>query len=132
MKCIRKDKLYKEIDQILSHCEIILQGLGTDLESNTDFCETELLDDGTLTIKVDDAVKVGRVLVQDDNNCGGLYYPDEEKQGEWIKTERQNIWGMTVGCYDCSKCGIAAINHDLIMDTEGLDFCPNCGTDMRG
>ena len=32
--------------------------------------------DGTLIITVDDATKVGRVLVQDNKNNGGLFYAD--------------------------------------------------------
>ena len=32
--------------------------------------------DGTLTITVEDATKIGRVLVQDDKHNGGLFYGD--------------------------------------------------------
>ena len=32
--------------------------------------------DGTLTITVDNAIKVGRVLVQDEKHNGGLFYGD--------------------------------------------------------
>ena len=42
-------------------------------------------DDGTLEVKVEDATKVGRVLISDDKHSGGLYYPDEdEPQGDLI------------------------------------------------
>lgn len=42
-------------------------------------------DDGTLEVKVEDATKVGRVLISDDKHRGGLYYPDEyELQGDLI------------------------------------------------
>jgi rubrerythrin len=42
-------------------------------------------EDGTLKVKVDDATKVGRVLISDDEHRGGLYYPDEdEPQGDLI------------------------------------------------
>ena len=37
----------------------------------------ELHDDGTLIVKVADATRVGRVLVEDSHHWGGLYYPDE-------------------------------------------------------
>ena len=42
--------------------------------------------DGTLEVKVPNAQKVGRVLVMDtDSNIGGgLFYPDDAVQGEWI------------------------------------------------
>lgn len=35
-----------------------------------------ILDDGTLTVTIEDYTKVKRVLVQDENNCGGLFYAD--------------------------------------------------------
>ena len=35
--------------------------------------------DGTLEVKVEDATKVGRVLISDDEHRGGLYYPDEDE-----------------------------------------------------
>lgn len=39
--------------------------------------------DGTLEVKVEDATKIGRVLISDDKHRGGLYYPDEyEPKGE--------------------------------------------------
>ena len=42
-------------------------------------------DDGTLEVKVEDATKVGRVLISDDKHRGGLYYPDEdEPKGDLI------------------------------------------------
>ena len=44
-------------------------------------------EDGTLEVKVEDATKVGRVLISDDKHRGGLYYPDEdEPKGEPMKT----------------------------------------------
>lgn len=42
-------------------------------------------EDGTLEVKVEDATKVGRVLISDDKHRGGLYYPDEdEPEGDLI------------------------------------------------
>ena len=42
-------------------------------------------EDGTLEVKVEDATKVGRVLIADDKHRGGLYYPDEyEPKGDLI------------------------------------------------
>lgn len=42
-------------------------------------------EDGTLEIKVENATKIGRVLISDDKHRGGLYYPDEdEPQGDLI------------------------------------------------
>ena len=39
-----------------------------------------MLNDGTLVINVEDATKVGGVLVGDDKNRGGLYYLDDEDE----------------------------------------------------
>ena len=40
-------------------------------------------EDGTLEVKVEDATKIGRVLIIDDKHSGGLYYPDEyEPKGD--------------------------------------------------
>lgn len=36
----------------------------------------EILDDGTLSVTVDDYSKVKRVLVQDNDKWGGLFYAD--------------------------------------------------------
>lgn len=36
-------------------------------------------EDGTLEAKVEDATKIGRVLISDDKHRGGLYYPDEDE-----------------------------------------------------
>lgn len=36
----------------------------------------KILDDGTLSVTVDDYPKVKRVLVQDKDNNGGLFYAD--------------------------------------------------------
>lgn len=36
-------------------------------------------EDGTLEVKVEDATKIGRVLISDDKHRGGLYYPDEDE-----------------------------------------------------
>ena len=44
-----------------------------------------MLNDGTLVINVEDATKVGRVLVGDDKNRGGLYYPDYEDEPQTEK-----------------------------------------------
>lgn len=51
--------------------------------------------------------------------------------GKWIKSQGQNVWGMDVECYECSECGIKAIDHIFIMNTEGLNYCPNCGAKME-
>ena len=51
--------------------------------------------------------------------------------GRWIKSQGQNAFGMDVECYECSRCGIKAIDHILIMDTEGLNYCPNCDAKME-
>lgn len=86
-----------------------------------------LLDDGTLEITVGDYTKVKRVLVEDCNNFGNLFYEDADRpQGEWIN---KRIWAN--GFYErgCSICG--AMKPQL-MHTAKINYCPNCGARMKG
>ena len=48
------------------------------------------LDDGTLVVAVDDATKVTRVLVEDEQKNGCLYYADRP-QGEFTKREYEQF-----------------------------------------
>ena len=84
-----------------------------------------LLDDGTLEIHVTDYKMVKRVLVEDDNNFGNLFYEDgtDRPQGEW-KSVKASIYpyGYDV---ECSICG-----HRM-GSSFGYKFCPMCGADMR-
>ena len=120
----------------------ILQGIdrliGDDFYSDTideaielaiEALECESSKDGTLKVKVEDATKVGRILVSDDKHRGGLYYPDEDEsqskiivhvdrpKGKWNDIGGVIRWG-------CSLCHYA---YD-----QKFNFCPNCGADMRG
>ena len=76
----------------------------------------DLADDGTLSVEVDDATKVKRVLVEDGYN-GDLYYADRP-HGEWT-----NAGMLTVHCSNCKS-----EFHEL----EAMNFCPNCGAKMKG
>ena len=80
--------------------------------------EREPSEDGTLEVKVEDATKVGRVLISDDKHRGGLYYPDEyEPQGDLIsrqaaidalydKGSSMTAWGelLAMKWSDIQKC----------------------------
>ena len=49
-------------------------------------------EDGTLEVKVEDATKIGRVLISDDKHRGGLYYPDEyEPKGDDLISRAEAI-----------------------------------------
>lgn len=64
-----------------------------------------LLDDGTLEITVEDYTKVKRVLVEDDNNFGNLFYEDEVgRPQEWIP---------------CSEMLPSDYNDYLVVDGDG-------------
>lgn len=93
--------------------------------------ETQLLDDGTLKVKVVDVLDIKRVMIMDNNVIYDAYYPDRPK-GEWIKAT-----GMMPpefhGHHYCSECGNFANMEPPFGNREDLsDFCPNCGADMRG
>lgn len=50
----------------------------------------------------------------------------ERKKGRWIEVDDPDnrISGR------CSICGWEALLYET--DVVGMDFCPNCGADMRG
>ena len=54
-------------------------------------------------------------------------FPEREK-GEWI--EKEGYDGDTY--YDCSACGNSWTTIEGTPWESGMDFCPNCGADMRG
>ena len=83
-----------------------------------------LLDDGTLEITVGDYTKVKRVLVEDDNNFGNLFYENDtdRSQGEWIDkgADLDGTW-----YYQCSNC------HANVIE-EQYPNCPYCLARMKG
>lgn len=82
--------------------------------------EREPSEDGTLEVKVEDATKVGRVLISDDKHRGGLYYPDEyEPKGDLIS--RQDAI-ETVGDWMVKEFGYLDLNKGerLINAIEAL------------
>ena len=88
-----------------------------------------LLDDGTLEITVGDYTKVKRVLVEDCNNFGNLFYENDtdRPQGKWIFDPEilcSDIGVYSAG-YRCSVCG-----KDYFK-VEGMNYCPNCGAKMK-
>lgn len=124
--------------------------------------DIDLADDGTLSVEVDDATKVKRVLVEDGKN-GNLYYAD--RPSEIIYGNEHNCM-MTIfgecsyaetGCGDCAVVekvrkalsadrpqgewidksnGIeGAWNYCSVCGEQAIDlydFCPNCGAKMKG
>ena len=80
-----------------------------------------LLDDGTLEITVGDYTKVKRVLVEDDNNFGNLFYEDADRpQGEWKPKNHHTDY--------CSNCGF----EETQWRTVDYNYCPSCGAKMKG
>ena len=74
-------------------------------------------EDGTLEVKVEDATKVGRVLISDDKHRGGLYYPDED--------EPQSVsFENDTEIKSCSK------DSDLISRQAAIDALYDKGTSM--
>lgn len=51
---------------------------------------------------------------------------EERKKGEWIKVD--DYYNRISG--RCSVCGWEALLYET--DVVGMDYCPNCGADMRG
>ena len=84
--------------------------------------DIDLADDGTLSVEVDDATKVTRVLVEDGNN-GDLYYADRP-QGYWTNRHK---WDNGFVERECSLCGAM---KPILMHTAKVNYCPNCGARM--
>ena len=53
----------------------------------------------------------------------------EPKRGKWIDLSDQ--WGLE-GTFKCSACGELWSLIDGTPQDNGMNFCPNCGADMRG
>ena len=53
----------------------------------------------------------------------------EPKRGEWI--DLNDKWGFE-GTFKCSACGELWSLIDGTPQDNGMNFCPNCGADMRG
>lgn len=105
-------------------------------------------EDGTLEVKVEDATKVGRVLISDDKHRGGLYYPDEdEPQGDLISRaeaiealgEEPPVWcdeEYEIAERDQWRADIEAIKSvpsadrprgEWANDEHDMPRCSNCG-----
>lgn len=50
------------------------------------------------------------------------------KQGKWIETHHENIWGDSTLVFECSACGKYAVDKKGI--TKKSRYCPNCGAKM--
>ena len=92
--------------------------------------EIDLANDGTLSVEVEDATKVKRVLVEDGKN-GDLYYGDiyyvGRPQGEWIEHWYPHFNVAGIKCSICSKdIPYWERNYDM------PNYCPNCGAHMKG
>ena len=94
------------------------------IETIMDELKREPSDDGTLEVKVEDATKIGRVLITDDRHRGGLYYPDEdEPQGISFENDTK--------IKSCSKDSDLISRADAIEAIELVDwYHQNSNKDM--
>jgi hypothetical protein len=77
----------------------------------------QLLNDGTLKVRVANVLDIKRVMLMDDNVIYDSYYPDRPK-GEWKCM-------ADCGVTECDQCGWNV--EEYVGD---YNFCPNCGSDM--
>ena len=54
--------------------------------------------------------------------------PSAQKKGEWEWVQYDSI--SELGDWYCSKCGFMPAAFNLAK--KHLNYCPNCGSDMRG
>lgn len=91
---LTNEEAIKELEIIAEDAEMEYSlradiAIGMAIEALSEDRPTELLDDGTLVVKVSNAVKVGRVLVEDTDSIigGGLYYADNPTDSDTISRE---------------------------------------------
>ena len=65
------EKVYKDTIEFRS---LFCEYMGDIRNAIKNSSPLQISTDGTLTITVDDATKIGRVLVQDNKHNGGLFY----------------------------------------------------------
>ena len=84
---------------------------------------TEMMEDGTLAVRVSGAKDVSRVLVMDTDSHvgGGLYYVDKDNKptGKWVFDED--------GYFRCEVCGKKPNDQSAT-----TDYCPHCGARLGG
>lgn len=51
---------------------------------------------------------------------------EERKKGKWIEKDEYNDT-----YYECSACGASWVTIEGTPQDNHLNFCPNCGADMR-
>ena len=95
----------------------------------------KLMSDGTLSVSVEDATKVTRVLVEDEQKNGCLYYADKP-QGEWKeKTTFHNADdNPIIEEWQSARCSVCGKYHTTPYMYYFNDFayCPSCGAKMKG
>ena len=95
----------------------------------------KLMSDGTLSVSVEDATKVKRVLVEDEQKNGCLYYADKP-QGEWKeKTTFHNADdNPIIEEWQSARCSVCGKYHTTPYMYYFNDFayCPSCGAKMKG
>lgn len=80
--------------------------------------EMQLLNDGTLKVRVANVLDIKRIMVIDDNVIYDSYYPDRPK-GEWKCM-------ADCGVTECDQCGWNV--EEYVGD---YNYCPNCGAIME-
>ena len=88
-----------------------------------------LIEDGTYIVDVSEADldQIKRVMLDTGKNCKLLYPDEERKRGKWIDPSEKGVYRFDNKAYaECSVCGKKEFLGWL------KNFCPNCGSDMRG
>lgn len=60
--------------------------------------------------------------------CPTIYSNPERKKGKWISTDD----GWDGVYFVCSVCGCPWTLIEGSPEDNGMNYCPNCGADMRG
>ena len=50
----------------------------------------------------------------------------KQKTGKWVKAVDDGVWSFTDAYAECDQC------HKVTFNGWNMNYCPNCGADMRG
>lgn len=125
-----KERWFKQngcwYDRMFGDCiqnEVLLERITEAINDEIEDRPTEMMEDGTLAVRVSGAKDVSRVLVMDTDSHvgGGLYYVDKDNKptGKWVFDED--------GYFRCEVCGKKPNDQSAT-----TDYCPHCGAKMGG
>ena len=113
--------------------ENILSGLYIYCQENKDDIANAIDSEPTIITSLnldnitEENIEKFKMIWQRANSKGLLTINVDRPQGEWIEVGDNQPYSKDK-LYGCSKCRFGSY---LLSDTKNVNFCPNCGADMR-